>query len=396
MTTAQKKFLLICGLGANLAILFYCKYLDFTITNINLLTGSKLMLYHIALPLGISFYTFQQISFLIDSYRGEMGRYPFWDYALFVSFFPQLVAGPIVLHQEMIPQFQDIGRKKPDYGYLFSGIEYLILGLAKKVLLADIFGRISDAGWENVGNLNSIGAIATILAYTLEIYFDFSGYCDMAIGIGKLFHIDIPVNFRSPYKAANIGEFWKNWHITLTRFLTTYLYIPLGGNRGSKWKTYRNILIVFTVSGLWHGANWTFVVWGMLHGIMLVLYRMNKGWVDKLPKLLTQVFTFVCVNVAWCFFRAENLRQPFILVKRVFIGGLNGTAQGLFSQISGKNLFFAAWLFLGTVLCMLAPSSHELAEHKIRRHGYYIGLAMLFFGALIRLSEVSKFIYFNF
>lgn len=415
-TRAQRKLILLCGLAVNFGLLFYFKYLDFAIENINAVTGSQFALRNIVLPLGISFYTFQQVSFVVDSYRGDIKRYRFLEYALFVSFFPQLVAGPIVLHSEMIPQFADREKRKINFSNLLSGMEYLILGLAKKVILADSFGRISDVGYTSLRSLNSLSAIAVILSYTLEIYFDFSGYCDMAIGIGKLFNIEIAVNFRSPYKAVNIAEFWKRWHITLTRFLTTYLYIPLGGSRNGKWKTYRNVMIVFTLSGLWHGADWSFVVWGLLHGVMMVLYRMNKERADRLPKWFSWFLTFAFVNVAWAFFGMESVVRPFKLFAMVILGGFGGFTQGVVDAICEKNILMtlagyfvgenvmglfaqlitAIWLVCGTVLCVAAPSSHEIVEKKCRGQWYYFLLALVFLLSVIRLSQVSKFIYFNF
>lgn len=416
MKAFGKKLLLICGLTVNFSLLFYFKYLDFAISNINAVTGADIALRHIALPLGISFYTFQQVSFVIDSYRGHMPRYAFWDYALFVSFFPQLVAGPIVLHQEMIPQFQDKNRKRINYGNLIAGLEYLIWGLAKKAILADTFGKVCDAGFAVFSNLNGLSEIAVMLSYTLEIYFDFSGYCDMAIGLGKLFNIDIPVNFKSPYKARNISDFWKRWHITLTRFLTTYLYIPLGGSRKGKWRTYLNVMIVFTLSGLWHGANWNFVIWGMLHGAALVFYRMFRKYIDKMPAWATGALTFAFVNITWLFFNTENLKAPLIMVYRMFMAGGGGFYEGLTAALCDKSIpvqlllrfrgvdlngwlqpaMLTAWLVGGTGICILAPSTHEIIEKRCRKNAYFLWLALLFVWSVIRLSEVAKFIYFNF
>ncbi len=411
-----RKVLMIGAVAANFGLLFIFKYLDFSIQNINFLTGSEFALKHIALPLGISFYTFQQVSFVVDSYKREMGRYTIVDYALFVSFFPQLVAGPIVLHSEMIPQFADQSKKKINYHNLVSGLEYLIWGLSKKVLLADTFGRLSDAGFESIRSLNSLSAVTVMLAYTLEIYFDFSGYCDMAIGIGKVFNIEIPINFHSPYKALNISQFWKKWHITLTRFLTTYLYIPLGGNRKGKWKTCLNVMIVFTLSGLWHGANWTFVVWGMMHGVMMVLHRIFKKQADALPKWLCWLLTFGFVNVAWLFFRADNLLQPFKLVYMMVFGGIGGFTQGIVNSICEKNILMvflerfvseaamgpicqimtALWVAGALFMCVKAPSVHEIVGNKCRKHWYFLWLAILLVWSVSKLSQVSKFIYFNF
>lgn len=411
-----RKGIMLAAVIFNFGLLFYFKYLDFTISNINLLTGSSIALRYIALPLGISFYTFQQVSFIVDSYKKEMGRYGFVDYALFVSFFPQLVAGPIVLHSEIIPQFADKTKKKINYDNMLSGLEYLIIGLSKKVLLADTFGRLSDVGFEAIRQLNSLSAVAVMLAYTMEIYFDFSGYCDMAIGIGKLLNIDIPINFNSPYKACNISEFWKKWHITLTRFLTTYLYIPLGGNRGKMWKTCVNVMIVFTLSGLWHGANWTFVIWGVLHGVAMVLYRLFRKQADAMPKWLGWLLTFIFVNGAWLFFRADNLLQPFKLVYMMVLGGAGGFTEGMTNSICENNLLpafmgrflsepvlsvflqviTALWIAVPLVMCVKAPSSHEIVAGNCRKNRYFLWLAFLFIWSVCKLSQVSKFIYFNF
>ena len=412
----QRRLMLLCGLAFNFGLLIYFKYLDFALENINLLTGSQFTLHNIVLPLGISFYTFQQVSFVVDSYRGEIERCRILEYSLFVSFFPQLVAGPIVLHSEMIPQFADKEKRKINFANMLSGSEYLIIGLAKKVLLADAFGRMCNVQPEGIGSLNSLSAVTVILAYTLEIYFDFSGYCDMAIGIGKLFNIDIPINFRSPYKAVNIAEFWERWHITLTRFLTTYVYIPLGGSRVCRWKIYRNILIVFALSGLWHGADWSLVLWGVMHGIMMVLYRMTKKQTDRLPGWLTWLFTFLFLNITWTFFHTESVVLSLRLFRTVVLGGIGGFAKDIVAAVCEKNfvimlaryftsdnmisflsqIITAFWLLSGVVICVAAPSSHEIVGRDYKKHWYFCLLAVLFFLSVIRLSEVSTFIYFNF
>lgn len=414
--TIIRKLLLIIGIVLNLGLLYYFKYFNFTLENFNRFLGTDFVLQNIVLPLGISFYTFQQLSFIVDNYYGKLGKCTFLDYCLFVSFFPQLVAGPIVLHQEMIPQFRDIEKRKVDYENMISGAEYFIIGFAKKILIADSFARICDAGYENLQQLSSISAVLTILAFTLEIYFDFSGYCDMALGLGRFFNIIIPVNFDSPYKAITISDFWKRWHMTLTRFLTTYLYIPLGGNRKGKWRTYVNIMIVFTVSGLWHGAAWTYVLWGMMHGVAMVLYRMGKNALDKLPKSILWVCTFVFVNITWVFFRAEYFRQPWRMLKQVVTGGTGGIQVDMLSALCDNTIWkltlervvsgsvlqiicqavVVLWFAFGVFVCMKLPSSHELVGRKIRKTGWFLGLSVLFVWSFMWLSRVSKFIYFNF
>ncbi len=413
----MKKLVLFLGVTGNILLLFVFKYLDFTLEIFNSVLKTDFVLYHIALPLGISFFTFQQISMLVDSSKPEMQRYNFIDYALFVSFFPQLVAGPIVLHQEMIPQFYEEEKKKINWENITAGLEYFILGLGKKVLIADTFANICDAGYENLASLNVYSTILTILAFTLQIYFDFSGYCDMAKGLGKLFNLEIPINFNSPYKALTIAEFWKRWHCTLTRFLTQYLYIPLGGNRKGKWRTYLNVMIVFTVSGLWHGADYTFIFWGMIHGLMQVIYRMGRRFFDKLPKLVLWLSTFSFVNIAWVFFRADYSKQPFHLLKRLFVGGGGLCQEPLLSAFTDSTISLAVveiftisgvfavlqqvwillWFAVWTFVCVKMPSSHEMVEKRNRSWAYYgFALGLIFALSFICLSRISKFIYFNF
>lgn len=243
----MRKIIAILGVAANLLLLFYFKYFNFFIKNINNVFGTNVGLRDIVLPLGISFFTFQQISFIVDSYRKETGRYSLLDYGVFVSFFPQLIAGPIVLHQEMIPQLDREEHWHLDAGKMTVGLRYFVLGLFKKTMIADRFGNVVAAGYANTLNWNTWEAAFIILSYTLQIYFDFSGYSDMAIGLGKMFGLDIPVNFNSPYKAVTIADFWKRWHMTMTNFFTKYVYIPLGGSRKGKIRTYINILIVFSL-----------------------------------------------------------------------------------------------------------------------------------------------------
>ena len=318
----RKKAVLVTAITVNLLLFCWFKYMDFFISNINAVFKQNLPLLHIALPLGISFFTFQQLSFIIDAYRGEVGDYDFITYACYVAFFPQLVAGPIVSHSEFIPQFQNPDNKKPNVDNLARGINLFALGLAKKVLIADRFGAAIDSCFVLAPSMNAPSALFTIIGYTLQLYFDFSGYCDMALGIGRMFNIELPANFNSPYKARDIADFWKRWHLTLTRFFTRYVYIPLGGNRKGAVRTYVNIFIVFFLSGLWHGANWTFVFWGVCHGILLILNRIFKKQIDKIPSVISGFFTFITVNILWVFFRSPDFGTAFTVFKRLFTGGL--------------------------------------------------------------------------
>ncbi|WP_294665960.1 MBOAT family O-acyltransferase, partial [uncultured Fusobacterium sp.] len=248
-------------------------------------------------PLGISFFTFQQLSFIIDSYNEKSMKYDFLSYCLFVTFFPQLIAGPIVLPNEMLPQFEDKRNKLINYENMNRGLYMFSIGLAKKVIIADTIANFANVGFDKMETLNIVEAWMTSISYTLQLYFDFSGYCDMAMGIALMFNIVLPLNFNSPYKSANIQEFWKRWHMTLGRFMTNYLYIPLGGNRLGERKTLRNLFIVFMASGIWHGAGWNFITWGGLHGICILIHRVWKNSGRKMNKLLGWFITINLVNI---------------------------------------------------------------------------------------------------
>ena len=413
------KMILITGVFSNLLVLFYFKYYDFFIDNINLLFGSSFSLKHILLPLGISFFTFQQISFLVDTYRGELDSCSFIDYALFVSFFPQLIAGPIVVHEEMLPQFARIGkddRSKEEKVELFTrGIYVFVLGLAKKVLIADTFGVAVDLAYSNVSAINGFESLITIVFYSLQLYFDFSGYCDMAKGIAGMFGMTIANNFNSPYKATNIVEFWKRWHITLSRFFTKNIYIPLGGNRKGEGRMYLNYLIVFFLSGLWHGAGWNFILWGMLHG---VLYVLTKWWINKkktcVIKPLACVLTFAYVSIAWVYFRATSVEQANILLSNIFTKSWALPGDGftdafnlgefwyILKMLKVATLPYAQYYIMilfsafALVVTFFGKNIDELAA-KFKPTVLNASItAILFLWCVVSLSGVSTFLYFNF
>ena len=330
------------GVGFDIGLLLYYKYYDFCLENINALFKMDFALRRMLLPLGISFFTFQQLSYIIDSYRRETAEYGFLEYASFVSFFPQLIAGPIVTHEELIPQLMDDAKRKFSWENFSKGLYLFVLGLSKKVLIADMFGNAVNIGYGDIGGLNSTEAGITMLAYTIQIYFDFSGYCDMAVGLGQMFNIALPVNFDSPYKACTITEFWKRWHKTLTRFFRKYIYIPLGGSRKGNMRTYINLLIVFLVSGLWHGANWTFVLWGFCHGAFSVITRSCKKIFDKLPRILCWLLTFLFINITWVIFRVESLENAALLFGRILcfdFGPIRGDMANCFKQPEWRWMF---------------------------------------------------------
>jgi alginate O-acetyltransferase complex protein AlgI len=332
------------GVALNLAVLCYFKYTNFIFDSLNTLTGAPLPFFNIILPLGISFFTFQQIAYLVDVMRGAKVERDIVSYTLFVSFFPHLIAGPLVHHAEMIPQFKR-GRTGRSSVLAARGLAIFAAGLFKKVVIADnlaqfvtpVFAHL-DAG----GGVTTQWAWLATLAYTLQIYFDFSGYSDMAIGLALLFGIRLPVNFRSPYQATSIIEFWRRWHITLSRFLRDYLYIPLGGNRLGEQRRYINLLVTMLLGGLWHGAGWNFLVWGGLHGVYLSINHLWRAWRgDKFypsasrlaAKGICWAITFFAVVVAWVFFRARTAVGAWQM-----LGGLFGLEAGSSAYVSSGIL----------------------------------------------------------
>jgi alginate O-acetyltransferase complex protein AlgI len=331
----QKHLLLIAAIAFDLGLLSYYKYTNFFISTINSVSGNSLSPIDILLPIGISFFTFTQIAFLVDVYCRRAEEYDFTRYVLFVTFFPHLIAGPVLHHKEMMPQFAEPATYRLHLDNVTIGITIFTIGLAKKVLLADGFGSWAspvfdsvEAGTQPTFLVAWVGA----LAYTFQIYFDLSGYSDMAIGISRMFGIKLPLNFNSPYKAMNIAEFWHRWHMTLSRFLRDYLYIPLGGNRGGGARRYLNLLITMLLGGLWHGSNWTFVLWGGLHGIYLVIFHIwnstihDRSWTSRtfsyFQRLLAWSTTFLGVVVAWVFFRALTVNTAMDMLRGM--AGLNG------------------------------------------------------------------------
>ena len=330
-----RKIILIFGIFINLFLLGYFKYYNFFILNINNIFSSSLPIETIILPLAISFFTFQQITYLVDAYKGRTSEYDFLHYCLFVTFFPQLIAGPIVHHKEMLPQFTKKIINQLNYENLAVGLTIFVFGLFKKVVIADgIAGYATPvfSAAEAGITLTFFDAWGGALAYTFQLYFDFSGYSDMAIGLARMFGIRLPLNFNSPYKANNIIEFWRRWHMTLSRFLREYLYIPLGGNRKGSIRRHINLMITMLLGGLWHGAGWTFVAWGALHGLYLIINHswqtiyQSTGWYPKKTqwwsRSLSCLLTFTAVVVAWVFFRAESFDGAIAVLQGM--AGING------------------------------------------------------------------------
>jgi len=438
------------AVAANLLLLCYYKYSAFFVTNVGLVTGTPLDFAAIALPLGISFFTFTQIAFLVDARRGEAREYNLIHYCLFVTYFPHLIAGPILHHGEMMPQFRNDSIYRVNWGNLAVGLTLFLIGLYKKTVLADgiseFVGPTFDASAAGSGP-TLLDAWGAALAYTFQIYFDFSGYSDMAIGLSRMFGIVLPVNFDSPYKATSIVDFWRRWHITLSRFLRDYVYFSLGGNRKGTARRYLSLFLTMLLGGFWHGAGWTFICWGTLHAVYLVL---NHGWrslcravrfePNNLPgwTVFARLITFAAVVVAWVFFRAANVDAALAMLKGM--AGMNGqlsseclltygSAFGNWliergarfpesSCFNGDAIQFI-WILVSLVVCWAFPNTQEvLATHRpgLVSPGYRdivpgrsalnwmwnptLGWLAVIGGlgvfAMLSISEFSEFIYFAF
>lgn len=396
----QKKLLFLIGLSFNIGLLGYYKYMDFFISNINVVTHSHISLLHLILPLGISFFTLQQVAFLVDSYQGLVKEKKFLDYALFVSFFPQLIAGPIVHHKSMMPQFSDKTNKQLNYENITKGLFLFSIGLFKKVMIADYLAEYVNLGFDQLEHLTLLDAWQSSLAYTFQLYYDFSAYSDMAIGVALLFNIKLPQNFNSPLKATSMIDYWKRWHMTLTGFITSYIYTPIV-------RTYKPLtlhkamfatIIVFLISGVWHGAGWTFVVWGFLHGFAVVS---NHYWQKlspfRLHPFVAWFITFQFVNFANVLFRAKNFDDAYKVIKSmvdyhsVSFVHLIPSAFGVVKQ---KELFYL--LILSFIITFtFKNSSQHIATLKIN-YKTLLWASTLFAISLLSMDKVSEFIYFNF
>lgn len=403
--TEKKKRPLSAGLVISLGALFFFKY-----------TGSAFV------PLAISFFTFSQIAFLMEVYRGNLKKTQVLDYSFYITFFPKLIQGPIALPQEMEGQVEEVLEKPFDWELLYRSLCLFVLGLSKKVLLADTFGSAANHGYENLSALNTGDAWVVILSYTLQLYFDFSGYSDMAMGVAGMLGFSLPVNFQSPYKAANILEFWKGWHISLTHFFTKYLYIPLGGNRKGQARTYVNVLLVFLVSGIWHGAGITFMIWGMLHGVLYVITRWmqerKKGETGKRFSGIRHVFcvaaTFLYVNIAWVFFRAPSVSDAVTLLQKATafsFGRMNKNLAGSFNleefwyviKVLGIDSWQYAHYILMVVILLAALLIVFFGETAVQisariKPGLITTavMAVLFVWCVVTFAQVSSFLYVNF
>lgn len=442
-TSAKGRLALTLGVAANLVLLGYYKYADFFLSSSNAILGTDWPILGIILPIGISFFTFTQIAFLADAYAGKVTEYRFTYYVLFVTYFPHLIAGPVLHHKEMMPQFDEDRNYRPDAANFAIGLTIFAIGLAKKVLIADnLVVYVAPAFAAHSASPTLFLAWGGVLAYSFQLYFDFSGYSDMAIGLSRLFGVRLPLNFNSPYKSRNIAEFWRRWHMTLSRFLRDYLYIPLGGNRHGTFRRQANLMTTMVLGGLWHGAGWNFVIWGGLHGGFLVI---NQLWQDlsrrfsfKLPPriggFLGVAVTFVCVVFAWVYFRSPDLATANRLVIGMLgghgaalpeailsrLGPLSAVVEGLGigSYLGGGANFVETWCWIAAsaLIAFLAPNTQEimgrfepalpeegrnqlrpaphLAWTPLRRNAITMGFLLAL--GILALSRPTEFLYFQF
>ena len=397
----QKKFLLLIGLAGNICLLGYYKYTDFFIENYNLLTGSSYSLKHIVLPIGISFFTFQLIAFLVDSYRGETKQYDIINYLLFITFFPQLIVGPIIHHGEIVPQFENKANLKINYDNVAKGIFLFSIGCAKKILLADPMTTNAQEFFNNIGsNPDLLLTWFSSIEYTISYYFDLSGYADMAIGLGYMFNIVIPQNFDSPYKARNFQDYWRRWHMTLSRFLSNYIFRSVY-KRDVKWRNYYIATIVtFFVSGFWHGAGWTFVVWGLVNGIFVCTASWLKRKNLRFPFWLAFPLTALGVVLARVLFVSNTFSDAW----HVYRGLVNVSSLGAdFSTMLSSVWHFISIhrssglrLVIGIIICWFLPSSKKMTE-KFKANiwtAIYAGILMLL--CITQMNKVVQFLYFQF
>jgi alginate O-acetyltransferase complex protein AlgI len=391
----RRRICLIVPITTDLALLGFFKYTNFLIDSAHSafrIFGLDVPVRHldIILPIGISFYTFHTISYIVDGYRGAIRpTRNFFEFAAYVSLFSQLVAGPIVRFRQIEEDLESLGTSSR-MRWLSRGVAFFVVGLFEKVFVADALAAFVDPALAGYRDLSSLATWLAMLAYTFQLYFDFAGYSDMAVGLGYLFGLRIPQNFNSPYNALNPSDFWRRWHISLSACLRDYLYIPLGGSRAGEWATYRNLMTTMLIGGLWHGANWTFVIWGAYHGGLLALYRKYGCWWDPLPVPVQQVGTFVLVLCGWVFFRSTDMAMTTHIFGKMLIPS------------GGVSIDKTAWLLVALAIAagwgMSGPNAFDFQSRWMyrRRYAYVIAAALGVCLALMAGGGSSPFLYFQF
>lgn len=408
-----RSFYLFTPIVINTGILLYFKYLNFVIENVNHFFMKSIPLKEMILPIGISFFTFQQIAYMVAVYRKEIEKNNILDYLVYILYFPKILMGPLTEPTDFMAQINDTTLKKVNLDNIVCGIKIFSFGLFKKVMLADVFAKAVTWGYTNIDIATSMDWILVMLFYTFEIYFDFSGYSDMAVGTSLMLNIKLPINFDSPYKAISIRDFWKRWHISLTKFFTKYIYIPLGGSKKGIFFTYVNTMIVFLISGIWHGANWTFIVWGILHGALSIFDRIFDKYQKKICKPIRWICTFIVINILWLLFRSDSINQWLdIIAKIISFQNLNisdGIIQifnlqetAFISNVLGvtefvKNIrgfWMIVYLIVSYGICLLFENNYKKLE-KISWITMFVS-SIAFVWGFICLSGESVFVYFNF
>ena len=435
----QKEIFLACGILVNLSLLGYFKYTNFFLSNISAVIGKELPEISLILPIGISFYVFSQIAFLIDSYRYSRGNGDGFDmssvtlieYVMYITYFPKIIQGPIALPEEMISQFRSDENRKIKAENFRKGIELFVIGLSKKVLLGDNLAKIADYGFLYTYYMDTLTGILVLISYAFQLYFDFSGYCDMAEGVSIMLGIELPRNFNSPYKAISVRNLWQRWHMTLTRFFVRYVYIPLGGSKKGKLRTALNVLIVFILSGFWHGAGWTYICWGLVMGVMVVWDDLGitavEGDIKKhyllrdkpllvIPQKLGELLTFCMFLVSLIFFRSKDMTYALQYFKQLIIPTWPGfmyktsavldipenylaiTATNLFAKNMTNMVYLVSWIILIIIsfIVIRSKNAKEIVDSGVPSKKFTALLVILFAWSFISLSQVSTFIYFQF
>ena len=396
-----RKRLMQLSIVTNLTILGFFKYFNFfvdsfyEVTSLLGSTSSREFFLEIVLPVGISFYTFQSMSYIIDVYykKTEPHR-DFVSYATYIALFPPLIAGPIIRHNNLVHQLEDPTRGKFNWNNFAQGIHLFVIGLSKKIIFADRIGMAIDPALLNMSNLSTPEAWLCALGYTAQLYFDFSGYSDMAIGLGKMMNFDFPQNFNSPYKSKSITEFWQRWHISLSSWLKDYLYIPLGGNKLSPAKTYRNLMLTMILGGLWHGASWVYVIWGTYHGVILAIERFFKNRNIKIiPQKFLLPWTFLLAMIGWVFFRSPNMTFAMEWIDKMFLPNYDWSFYNFSAKVRDR---FAAVLVIGYCIIFYCKNTFELDYKRALKPRLAIVMALLFIIGILYFSKDSPFLYFQF
>lgn len=398
--TVFPKLLLTLAFIENLGLLFYFKYFNFFINNVNFVFGSDFLLRQIILPLGISFYTFQILSYVIEVYRGKTETFTFTEFATFITFFPQLIVGPIVRHHEMLPQLRDKARQKLNKTNIMMGILLFSIGCSKKIILADPLIAFAQNFYNVMGNGNFFEAWGAVFSYTFAYYFDFSGYIDMALGLGLFFNINLPKNFDSPYKARNFSDFWQRWNITVSKFFEDYIFNSIFHFGNGFGKLVLATMATFLVSGIWHGAGWHYIIWGLANGVLVFFAYIMRLSRKKLPFGIAWALTFFFVLITRVLFDANNMTQAVQVLYSMFnLSGLWQDPAGFFQMGTAyiqQNYLILAIITVSAGICFFTKNSNEICEKFEPKWQYAVFAGILLTISLFRMTAVSQFLYFQF